>query len=350
MTTLSLQQIDTHSPPTAPSKARSGLIDAHGRTIRDLRLSVTDRCNFRCAYCMEPDERFLPKQSLLQLSDYLDIIDAAIELGVRKLRITGGEPTLYPKLDALLESLGNRDLDDIAMTTNGWRLTAAQATRWRNAGLHRLTFSLDTLRADRMAAITRSTTTIDTVLQSIETAAAADFPRPKVNVVAQRGVNDDEAVDFARLARERDLDIRFIEFMPLDSGRHWDRDTVVTADETQAAIERVFDLKPRAGTTAAQTSTNFRFADGAPGAIGFIAPVSRPFCGACNRLRITAEGMVRPCLFSTREWDLRPAMASGDRPLLQRFLQDATWTKQAGHGIGSASFQQPERGMRAIGG
>ena len=324
------------------------MLDSHGRVIRDLRLSVTDRCNFRCTYCMEPDERFLPKRSLLSLHDYLQIVDVCIGLGVRKLRLTGGEPTLYGDLDALIERVGQRQLDDIALTTNGWSLDADRAATWRAAGLNRITFSLDTLREDRMAAITRSTTSVETVLSSIETARQAGFPRPKVNVVMQRGVNDDEAIDFAQLARERDLDVRFIEFMPLDSGRHWDRDIVVTAAETRSAIEAALPLQPVDALHDAQTSVNMAFADVAPGRIGFIAPVSAPFCGACNRLRVTAEGMVRPCLFSRREWNLRPML--GDAASLAAFLQDVTWTKQAGHGIGSEAFEQPERGMRAIGG
>ncbi|MCH2138786.1 MAG: GTP 3',8-cyclase MoaA [Phycisphaerales bacterium] len=338
------------APPAAPEHARQGLRDSHGRVIRDLRLSVTDRCNFRCTYCMEPDDRFLPRQQLLGLNDYLHIIDAAIGLGVTKLRITGGEPTLYPDLDAFIEAAGRRPLDDIAMTTNGWALDPRRVAAWKAAGLHRLTFSLDTLRDDRMAAITRSRTSVATVLESIDVARDAGFARPKINVVLQTSVNDDEAVHFAALARTRDLDVRFIEFMPLDSGRHWDRSTVVTAAQTKAAIHAVFALEPETAAHAAETSTNFRFADGAPGRVGFIAPVSNPFCGACNRLRITAEGMVRPCLFSTDEWDVRPSLATGRVEDVQALLQDATWTKQKGHGIGSKEFSQPARGMRAIGG
>lgn len=353
MNPLQLQLADLappESPPGAPDHARTGLIDAHGRMIQDLRLSVTDRCNFRCTYCMEPDERFLPKQSLLSLEQYVRIVTATMHLGVTKLRITGGEPTLYPDLDALIAAVGRFGLHDIAMTTNGWSLNIDRARQWHRDGLHRLTFSLDTLRADRMASITRSTTTIEQVLRSIDIARTAGFPRPKVNVVMQRNVNDDEAVAFAHLARDRDLDIRFIEFMPLDAGRHWKRDAVVSEAETRAAIVAQFELMPLAPRHAAETSLNFAFADGAAGSVGFVAPVSRPFCGACNRLRITAEGMVRPCLFANTEWDLRPALRSTAPNAVARFLQDATWAKQAGHGIGGDDFVQPDRGMRAIGG
>lgn len=352
MTRVPLPQMApaTATPPTAPQAARDGLRDAHGRRIGDLRLSVTDRCNFRCTYCMEPDERFLPKQQLLDLQNYLHIIDTAIELGVTKLRLTGGEPTLYPDLDALIDTLATRTLDDVAMTTNGWRLSAERAGRWLDGGLDRLTFSLDTLRDDRMAAITRTDTPVTRVLTSIYTARQAGFPRPKVNVVLQQGVNDDEATAFARLARSEDLDIRFIEFMPLDGGRHWQKDTVVSAADTRAAIDAVFPLAVDAPSHAAETAVNWTFADGAPGRLGFIAPVSSPFCGACNRLRITAEGMVRPCLFSSTEWDLRPVLQARDQAATAAFLQNACWTKQAGHGIGRDDFARPDRPMRAIGG
>ena len=353
MNPLHLPLVDSsppEPPPRAPDHTRTGLIDAHGRTIHDLRLSVTDRCNFRCTYCMEPDERFLPKQSLLSMGEYVRIVHATMALGVTKLRITGGEPTLYPDLDAFIATVGDLGLHDIAMTTNGWSIDIDRARQWRRDGLRRLTFSLDTLRDDRMAAITRSTTPIKTVLASVETARAVGFPRPKVNVVMQRNVNDDEAVAFAKLAIDRDLDVRFIEFMPLDAGRHWQRDAVVSEAETKAAIEVAFNLVPTNSTHAAQTSHNFSFAHSSSGSIGFVSPVTRPFCGACNRLRITAEGMVRPCLFANTEWDVRPALRSADPNAVARFLQDATWAKKAGHGIGSSDFVQPDRGMRAIGG
>ena len=299
---------------------------------------------------MKPNERFLPKQSLLSMDEYLQIVNATMALGVTKLRITGGEPTLYPDLDAFIAAVGDLGLRDIAMTTNGWSLDIHRARQWLRDGLGRLTFSLDTLRDDRMAAITLSTTPVQTVLDSVETARAAGFPRPKLNVVMQRDVNDDEAVAFATLARDRDLDVRFIEFMPLDAGRHWQRDAVVSEAETKKVIEAAFELVPTEATHAAETSHNFSFAASSSGSIGFVSPVTRPFCGACNRLRITAEGMVRPCLFANTEWDVRPALRSGEPHAVARFLQDATWAKKAGHGIGDADFVQPDRGMRAIGG
>ena len=202
-----------------------------------------------------------------------------------------------------------------------------------------------------MSEITRSRTTVQQVLNGIEQTRAAGFPRPKVNAVIMRGINDDEVVDFVDLARARDLDMRFIEFMPLDSSRAWNRDHVVDADEMLAAIEQRFQLQADANTGPHSTSMNWTFADGAPGRIGMIAPVSRPFCGACNRLRITAEGRIRPCLFSHEEWDIRSLLRNGsDDESIAAEIVDMVWTKQAGHGIDRTDFVQPERTMSAIGG
>jgi cyclic pyranopterin phosphate synthase len=300
---------------------------------------------------MEPEDRFLPKRALLSASEYMTIVDAAISLGVRKVRLTGGEPTLYPVLDTIISELGRRNLDDIAMTTNGSRLEPARVSRWKAAGLTRLTFSLDTLQEDRMATITRSKTRVADVLRSIDTAAAAGLAQSKINVVAMRDLNEDEFADFADLARERDLDIRFIEFMPLDSGRSWKARLVVSESEIIERIATRHPLKRREAHNPHSTSRHYEFADGSPGRIGVIAAVTRPFCGACNRLRVTAEGAVRPCLFSNTEWDIRPVLRDGGtHEDIIRFLIDAVWTKQSGHGIGRDDFQQPDRGMSAIGG
>lgn len=348
-----LPQLEAPPPPTAPASTRKqqSLRDSHGRAIHDLRLSITDRCNFRCRYCMEPDDRFLPKRSLLSTDEYMRIVDAAISVGIRKVRITGGEPTLCPDLDLIVRELGKRDLDDLAMTTNGWRLDVSTVNRWREDGLTRLTFSLDTLREDRFATITRSSSSVFDVIHSIENAIMGGLPQPKVNVVALRHFNEDEFADFADLARDLDIDVRFIEYMPLDSGRAWTRDRVVAEQDILASISARHRLEEVSLSNRHSTSRSYRFADGAPGRIGIIAPVTRPFCGACNRLRITAEGAVRPCLFSNREWDLRPLLRhNATTDDLAQFLVDAVWTKQAGHGIGLEGFQQPERGMSAIGG
>lgn len=343
---------DGPRPPAAPAHLQGDrLIDSHHRTIRDLRLSVTDRCNYRCVYCMDPDFRYMPKRELLDLDEYITIARVCQSLGVRKLRLTGGEPTLYPKLLPLMTALGRLGLDDIAMTTNGSRMTEAAARSWREAGLTRLTLSLDSLRPERTKSITRTNSSPDMVVDAIRCAKAAGLAPIKVNAVVMRGVNDDELVDFADFAREQDIDLRLIEFMPLDSSRAWRRDVVVSADEMLERIRARHELVRVGDDNPHSTSLNFTFADGAPGRIGIIAPVSRPFCGACNRLRVTADGKVRPCLFSASEWDLRAVLRSGaDDAAVARFLIDATWTKQAGHGIGSQDFVQPARTMSAIGG
>jgi cyclic pyranopterin phosphate synthase len=341
----------SRTPPAAPEEAGGGgvLRDAHGRVIRDLRLSVTDRCNYRCTYCMDPDHRYLPKRALLDVEQYLAIVRVCRRLGVRKVRVTGGEPTLYPDLDALLAGLGRLDLEDIAMTTNGSLLTTDTARRWRDHGLERLTFSLDSLRPERVQAITRAKATAATVERAIESVRAAGFETIKVNAVVMRGINDDELTDFADFARAHDIDFRLIEWMPLDSGRTWTRDVVVTADEMIDTIGARHPLVPLERVDAHATALRFGFADGAPGRIGIIASVTRAFCGACSRLRVTADGQVRPCLFSHDEWDLKPVLGDGD-DAIARFLADAMWTKQAGHGIDEEAFRPPERGMSAIGG
>ncbi len=348
-----LPQLDSTSPPAAPEAehAHGVLRDSHERVIHDLRMSITDRCNFRCVYCMEPGDRFLPKRALLSASEYMTIVDAAIALGVRKVRLTGGEPTLYPVLDTIISELGRRNLDDIAMTTNGSLLDPTRTARWKAAGLTRLTFSLDTLREDRMTAITRSKTRVADVLRSIDVAAETGLARSKINVVAMRNFNEDEFADFADLARERDLDIRFIEFMPLDSGRSWKPGRVVSETEIIEMVSARHALQHRDPKNPHSTSRHYYFADGAPGRIGVIPSVTRPFCAACNRLRVTAEGAVRPCLFSNTEWDIRPLLRNGGtHEDIKRFLVDSVWTKQAGHSIGAKDFQQPDRGMSAIGG
>lgn len=300
---------------------------------------------------MDPDFKYMPKRELLTLDEYCAVVDACVSLGVQKLRITGGEPTLYPDLLPLLRSAGAMPLQDLAMTTNGTCMSVDAARCWRQAGLRRITLSLDTLRHDRLKAITRSTTTLSNTINAINAAHAAGLRPVKVNAVMMRGVNEDELADFADFAREHNVHMRFIEFMPLDSGRRWDRSAVVSAEEMLAAIRTRHALVPMENDAPDSTSMNFRFIDGAPGGVGIIASVTRPFCGACSRLRITADGKVRPCLFSNREWDLKPLLRRGpSRRDICRFLVDATWTKQAGHGIGTETFKQPARPMSSIGG
>jgi cyclic pyranopterin phosphate synthase len=327
------------------------MLDSHGRTIRDLRVSITDRCNFRCVYCMEPDVRFAASATLLSVAEIVRVATVAERLGVAKLRLTGGEPTLHPELTELIAALRRATSLELALITNGSRLSRSAVTEWKAAGLDRITISIDSLRPERFARITRSRTTPDEVLGGIEACLAEALGPLKVNAVLLRGMNDDEAADLAGLARRFGIEMRFIEYMPLDSGHAWDAARWVPAAETRAAIESRFPLLAAADDDPHATARTYTFADGAPGRIGFIAPVSSPFCGACSRLRLTADGKVRPCLFSVAEWDLRPLLRGGATDAeLAEFLIDATWTKQAGHGIGSPAFAQPPRPMSAIGG
>jgi cyclic pyranopterin phosphate synthase len=332
-------------------RASGQLLDSHGRTIRDLRLSITDRCNFRCVYCMEPDVRFAPADSLLAPAEIVRLARLAASMGVRKIRLTGGEPTLHPHLDDIIAGIRAACDAELALITNAWRLDRATAAGWKRARLDRVTISLDSLRPERFARVTRSGCTPAAVLAGVEACLAEGLTPVKLNAVLMRGFNDDEAADLAGLARELGVEMRFIEYMPLDSAHAWDPSRVVTASETRRAIDARYPLVPTGDDDPSSTSANYRFADGAPGRIGFIAPVSNPFCGACSRLRLTADAKVRPCLFSTTEWDLMPLLrAGGSDDDLRTFLIDATWTKQAGHGISLEGFRQPERPMSAIGG
>lgn len=344
---------DTPTPPAAPSHARSPhhLIDSHGRTIRDLRLSITDRCNFRCIYCMEPDVRFMPTNELLSVEELIRLARIGVGLGIHKIRITGGEPTVHPRLTDIIRGISALPIEDVALTTNGSLMDDAAAHEWHDAGLRRVTISIDSIRDDRFAAITRSNCSPKTVLNAIESSRRAGLWPIKLNAVVVRGFNEDEVADLARLAHTHGIEMRFIEFMPLDSGHAWDRTRVVPATEIVDRINAVLPLKPDGRDDPSSTSLNYTFADGSPGRIGMIAPVTRPFCGACSRLRITADGKVRPCLFSRQEWDLRPLLRRGEPDdRVSAFIADAVWTKQAGHGISSTDFIQPDRPMSAIGG
>jgi len=328
------------------------LRDSHGRTIRDLRISITDRCNFRCVYCMEPDVRFMRKVELLTDAEIVRVVRVCHALGVRRVRLTGGEPSVHPTLAALIGDLWAIGLDDLSMTTNGSVMSEADLAECRNAGLQRLTISLDSLRPDRFAALTRSATSPQRVLESISAAKRVGLEPVRVNAVIMRGFNDDEIIDLAKLARELEIDMRLIEYMPLDSGRRWDLSKVVTADEMLERITGMFPLEPIGRERTSSPATRYRFVDGAPGRIGVIASVTRAFCSACSRLRITADGMVMPCLFSTNEYDLRfvlrqPGSTDDD---IARFLAAATLRKQAGHTMHDEHYRQPDRPMSAIGG
>ena len=328
------------------------LRDAHNRTIRDLRISLTDRCNFRCFYCLPNGEPPMARrETLLTFEEITYLADIFVSLGIEKLRLTGGEPLIrkdVPKLVAELAKL-KPDLRDIALTTNGFDFPR-HAENLRNAGVDRVTISLDSLDREKFKKIT-GVDGLDKVFASIETARQYGFAPIKINAAVIRGHNDDEFVDFARFAREQDISMRFIEFMPLDSGHEWSRDMVVPGREIFDTINAVYPLVPVNKTRGSETAWKYKFADDAPGEIGIIAPVTEMFCGACSRIRLTADGQIRTCLFSTIEHNLRDVLRSGaTRTEIIEFIESVVMQKESRHHIHDADFVQPSRTMSFIGG
>ncbi len=324
------------------------LVDPYDRVVRDLRISVTDRCNFRCTYCM-PEEgmEWLARHEILTFEEIERLARLCVErFGFTGIRLTGGEPTLRAHLPVLVEKLARLGTD-LAMTTNGATL-ALVADDLRRAGLRRVNISLDSLQRDRFIALTKRDR-LGEVLEGIDAAIAAGFDPIKVNVVLLRGVNDDEILDFAAFGREKGVGIRFIEWMPLDAQGAWDPSTVVTYDEVVRTIGGVFPIEP-VGARGSQPAERFRYLDGG-GEIGVIASVSRSFCGDCDRVRLTAEGQFRNCLFAVNETDLRALLRNGatDDELADAIRADVG-QKWAGHSIGSVTFVQPPRSMSQIGG
>src|SRR3954447_17149023 len=323
------------------------LIDPHGRTVRDLRISITDRCNFRCQYCMPVEGmQWLPRDEVLSFEEIERIARLCVErYGFTGIRLTGGEPTVRAHLPVLVEKLAALGVD-LAMTTNGatLRLLAADL---RRAGLRRINISCDSLRADRFAAMTRRDA-LDKVLEGIDAAIEAGFDPVKVNCVLMRGENEDEVVDFAAFGRERGIGVRFIEFMPLDADDAWGRDKVVPGREVVAAIDAVYPLEEvRRGTAPASV---WRYRDGA-GDVGVISSVTESFCATCDRVRLTAEGKFRNCLFSLRETDLRSVLRNGaSDDEVAAAIEAEVGRKWAGHSIGQVTFIRPERSMSQIGG
>lgn len=340
--------------PRPASRADRHLVDAHGRIIRDLRLSITDRCNFRCVYCMDPDVRFLDSSRLLSVDELVRAARLSVHLGIDRIRLTGGEPTLHPRLDDIIAGIAAFGVHDLSMTTNGALVDADRCARWKSLGLRRLTFSLDSVEEAAFSRMTRSTSTAARVLDAIRAAKGAGLGPIKVNAVVVRGMNEDQVPLLAGLARDIGFEMRFIEYMPLDSGRKWSTDLLVPAHEIVDIIRAAHPIIPRGKAEASSTSETFAFADDPDtrhASIGIIAPVTRAFCGACSRLRITADGQVRPCLFSLQEFDLRTLLRSGAPDnAVEDFLLDSVWGKQAGHGITAPEFAQPARSMSAIGG
>ena len=327
------------------------LVDPHRRTVRDLRLSITDRCNFRCTYCM-PQEgmQWLPRAELLSFEEMERIVGVLVDrYGFESVRLTGGEPTVRAHLPVLVRRLAALGVE-LSMTTNGATLGLVAADL-AEAGLGRVNVSLDSLRADRFAAIT-GRDSLHRVLDGIDAAIAAGLAPVKVNCVLVRGVNDDEILDFAELGRRSGAEVRFIEWMPLDGDGTWSGDRVVPAAEVLKVLAGRYELEAVGGGAidGPAPAERYRYADGG-GHVGVIASVTRPFCGTCDRIRLTAEGQLRNCLFSVRETDLRGILrGGGSDDDLAAAIEAEVGRKWAGHSIGQVHFIRPARSMSQIGG
>jgi cyclic pyranopterin phosphate synthase len=327
------------------------LVDSFGRVHTDLRVSVTDRCNIRCQYCM-PEEgvEFKPHAAILTFEEIQRTVRVAVKLGVRKLRLTGGEPLVRHGICQLVEMLAAIDgIDDLAMTTNGV-LLAQYAESLKRAGIQRLNISLDTLSREKFREIARRDA-LPKVLEGIAAAGRAGFEHIKLNAVAMRGRSEDDVVPLARFARQQGLELRFIEFMPLDGENRWQSGHVLPGDEILRLLtDGIGPLEPIDERDARVPATEYRFADGI-GRVGIIASVSEPFCSRCGRLRLTAEGRLRNCLFSTEEWDVRDLLRrGGSDEQLANLLRTAICAKKAQHGADGGHFARPERAMYQIGG
>ena len=351
-------------------KTTGPLIDSHGRTLRDLRISVTDRCNFRCMYCLPETEaahnfyrgrwaqmpdaapiarQWVPKAHVLSFEEIERTVRIAAGLGIRKFRLTGGEPLLRKGVEELVARVAAvPGVQDLAMTTNGF-LFAQKAEALRKAGLKRISFSMDSLDRANFKKMT-GRDGLQEVLAAIEIARGLGFAPLKVNAVIIRDINDHEIEALVEFARERDLNFRFIEFMPLDSARAWLKEMVVPGHEILKRAQERYDLQPLPAADPSETAKRWGFADGR-GSLGIIAPVSEPFCGHCNRLRLTVEGKIRTCLFSVTEHDLKAQLRneSSDEEIVN-WLRAVVWGKEARHHIGEADFVQPDRSMSCIGG
>jgi cyclic pyranopterin phosphate synthase len=352
-------------------KAAEQLIDSHGRVLRDLRVSVTDRCNFRCLYCLPETEaaaafhqnRFpgmaagatrltrpwQPHSQMLTFEEIERVVRIAIGMGIEKVRLTGGEPLLRPQIEKLVGMIAAiPGLRDLAMTSNGF-LFVQKGRALREAGLRRISFSLDSLDRENYKKIT-GRDGLAALLAGIELAQELELQPVKINAVIMRGINDHEIEALAEFAASRQLSLRFIEFMPLDSGRAWSKELVVPGREILQRLQERFALQPLVSLNPSETARRWALPDGR-GEIGIIAPVSEPFCGHCNRLRLTADGKIRTCLFSVVEHDLRNLARTGAMDeSLRDFLRSVVWQKEARHHIGEPEFVQPERTMSCIGG
>ncbi|HSU56425.1 MAG TPA: GTP 3',8-cyclase MoaA [Candidatus Dormibacteraeota bacterium] len=346
------------------------LADSHGRILRDLRVSVTDRCNFRCLYCLPETEaahnfyrgrwanlpnstpivqQWVPRSKILSFEEIERVVRLAVDLGIQKIRLTGGEPLLRNGIEELVERIARiPGIHDLAMTTNGF-LFPQKAEALRKAGLRRVSFSMDSLDPENFKKMT-GRDGLDEVLRGISLAQELGFNPVKVNAVMIRGINDHEVEALAEFAREKNLSFRFIEFMPLDSARAWLKEMVVPGRELLDRLQKRFQLRPLASSNPSETAKRWAFEDGR-GELGIIAPVSEPFCGHCNRLRLTADGKIRTCLFSVTEHDLRAQLRDGTADeQIAEWLKDIVWQKEARHHIGEADFVPASRSMSCIGG
>ena len=338
------------------------LTDKFGRAITDLRVSITDRCNYKCVYCRTGNEGALYPD--LPVADYLRMVRVLVDLGIEKVRITGGEPllrkgviefvrelaalkTAYSKDGSRISEIGHKL--DIALTTNG-HLLAEMAQPLKDAGLDRVTISMDAVDPDRFARITRIPDGFDNVVAGVRAARAAGLHPVKLNCVLLRGFNDDQIVEFAKFSREENVVVRFIEFMPLDEDRLWSPSVVVGMDEILAALNGFRPVRELPQNAASETARRYTFDDGI-GEIGIIAPVTHPFCGHCSRIRITSDGKIRTCLFSQFDHDLHGLMTRGASDAgLKQFIEKVVQGKEARHHIGEPGFLKPSRSMVHIGG
>ncbi len=336
-------------PPLTPPPAEGPLVDTFGRIADDLRVSVTDRCNFRCTYCMPAEGlAWLPKSEILTFEESTRLLGIFVGLGVASIKVTGGEPTVRADLPTLVRMYREVGPElDISITTNGVLLDRL-AGPLAEAGVDRATVSCDSLMRHRFAEMTRRDA-LDKVFAGLKAAEEAGLTPIKINTVVIGGTNDDELVEFARWSRETGYEVRFIEYMPLDAEHAWERSKVVPSQRVLEIIDATFPLA--AVGHANEPATSYAFADGAPGRIGVIASVTEPFCDTCNRLRLTAEGQVRACLFSLEETDLRVPMREGATDdELAGLIRTTVWRKWSGHRINHADFVQPARSMSMIGG
>ncbi|HEX8871449.1 MAG TPA: GTP 3',8-cyclase MoaA [Candidatus Acidoferrum sp.] len=325
------------------------LHDKFGRQITDLRISVTDRCNFRCVYCRSADpENYYEHDEILSWAELERLARIYLGLGIRKIRITGGEPLVRPGVEDFIARLSEMGFGDLSMTTNG-HLLAERCQRLVDAGLHRVNISLDSLDPLKFEKITR-TRSYGAVMRSIDAAQKTRLAPVKVNAVLVRGFNEDEVEAFAAFARERGLIMRFIEFMPLDADRHWSREAIVPAAEVFERINAQWPLE-EIPHERSETARKYRFADGAPGEIGLIAPVTQPFCGHCSRIRLTADGKMRTCLFSKEDRSLRGLLRNqaADEEI-SAWIESQVLEKEEGHRINELGFLPPSRTMVFIGG